>query len=170
MCKKLIYLISLVLVLSFACTSYTSAAITYVDATNGETGNTTLARGEVFTPIDVGSAGSGADGLWRVRVFANAGTIFEAVGDWAGESQRPARVRLLVSFVFLSKSLMPRFISKIYKAVETIVPDCDIDAQGLKLTAQSPFNKMGFSNLPVLLKEVSSKMTKFLQTIIIICI
>jgi hypothetical protein len=55
--------------------------IHYVDATEGETGNTRLATGDVFTSVDVGNDGSGDDGLWRVRASGN-GTIYEAGGDY----------------------------------------------------------------------------------------
>jgi hypothetical protein len=60
--------------------------IHYVDATDGEAGNTTLATGEVLTATDPGTTGSGADGLWRKRAFANGGTIYEAGGDWGGNN------------------------------------------------------------------------------------
>src|SRR4030042_5066251 len=87
MSKRLFYLI-FVLVLSFVCTGYVSAAIIYVDATEGETGNTTFATatGEVFAPTDPGTVGSGADGLWRKRAFSNGQTIYEAGGDWSGNN------------------------------------------------------------------------------------
>jgi len=94
MYKRLIFLIS-VLVLFFACTSYASAGIIYVDATDGDLGNTALAAGGVFTSVDVGTTGSGADDLWRVRVFANAGTIFESGGDWAGDGNTEDCPRLV---------------------------------------------------------------------------
>ena len=56
--------------------------IIYVDTTDGEGGNTSLAMGDVFSPVDVGSGGSGADGLWRVRGrFSNGSTIYESRGD-----------------------------------------------------------------------------------------
>jgi len=56
--------------------------ITYVDATFGPTGNTSLAAGGVFNPD---AAASGVDGLWRLRTsFANplgSGTVVESGGD-----------------------------------------------------------------------------------------
>jgi len=61
MCKKFVYLISFLL-LSFAFTNYVSAGIIYVDATDGEAGNTQFVTGEVFAPTDPGTSGSGADG------------------------------------------------------------------------------------------------------------
>jgi subtilisin family serine protease len=69
--------------------------ITYVDATDGEAGNTSLATGEVFTSVDVGTSGSGADGLWRWREFANSATIFESGGDWAGDGNTEDCPRLV---------------------------------------------------------------------------
>ena len=84
--KKMICLTS-VFVLSLLCTSYTSAGIVYVDAAGGEGGNTTLATGEIFEPVEVGSGGSGVDGLWRIRPdFANGGTIIESRGDWGADN------------------------------------------------------------------------------------
>ena len=66
MCRRLIYSI-FVLLLSFACTNYASAAITYVDAIDGEVGNTTLATGEFFMAVDVDTGGSGAEVNQRVH-------------------------------------------------------------------------------------------------------
>ncbi|MDH7598033.1 MAG: hypothetical protein QHH07_00160 [Sedimentisphaerales bacterium] len=62
------------------------AKIVYVDATHGENGNTRLASDGLFQPVDVGSAGSGVDGLWRIRAFANGGTIYESRGDWGADN------------------------------------------------------------------------------------
>jgi hypothetical protein len=55
--------------------------IIYVDATDGETGNTTLATGEIFTAT---GGNDGTDGLWRPRAFGNSATIFEANGATNG--------------------------------------------------------------------------------------
>jgi hypothetical protein len=74
-----------------------SAKIVYVDATEGEAGNTMLATGEVFTAVDVGTSGSGADDLWRWRAFANSGTIFESGGDWAGDGNTEDCPRLVTT-------------------------------------------------------------------------
>ncbi|MGB2866760.1 MAG: hypothetical protein WBC05_25740, partial [Sedimentisphaerales bacterium] len=74
-----------------------SAKIVYVDATEGEAGNTILATGEIFTSVDVGTSGSGADDLWRGRAFANSGTIFESGGDWAGDGNTEDCPRLLTT-------------------------------------------------------------------------
>jgi len=97
MCRKFICLFSFVFVLSLTCTSYVSAKIIYVDATDGEAGNTTLATGEVFTADDPGTAGSGADGLWRKRAFANEGTIFESGGSWEADLNTEDCPRLMTS-------------------------------------------------------------------------
>jgi hypothetical protein len=94
MCRKTLYLIS-VLVLSFACTSYTSAAITYVDATEGEAGNTLLATGAVFTSTE---DGSGSDNLWRGRAFGNSATIFESGGQY-GDTVNTEDCPRLMTFV-----------------------------------------------------------------------
>jgi len=97
MCRRVFLLLSMVAALSLLCTSYASATITYVDATDGEAGNTTLATGEVFTPVDVGTGGSGADGLWRVRAFANSGTIYESGGSWEADLNTEDCPRLMTS-------------------------------------------------------------------------
>ena len=69
--------------------------IVYVDASDGETGNTTLATGETFVPVD---SGSGSDGLWRIRPnFANEGTIYEAGGDWQSEGNTEDCPRLMTT-------------------------------------------------------------------------
>jgi len=52
--------------------------IVYVDATEGETGNTMLATGEIFLSEE---DSDGSDNLWRGRAYANNGTIFEAGGE-----------------------------------------------------------------------------------------
>jgi len=96
MCKKFIYL-TFIFMLSLVCTSYTSAGIVYVDATEGEGGNTTLATGGVFEAVDVGTGGSGADGLWRWRAFSNEGTIYEAGGSWEADLNTEDCPRLVTS-------------------------------------------------------------------------
>ncbi len=68
-----------------------AAAITYVDATGAldpnVPANTFLTTGEDFLPVDVGSGGSGVDGLWRIRGgFSNGGTILESRGDWGADN------------------------------------------------------------------------------------
>ncbi|MEJ2648483.1 MAG: hypothetical protein P8016_08780 [Sedimentisphaerales bacterium] len=84
MCKKMIYLM-FVFVLCFICTSYASAQIIYVDATEGEAGNTTLADGGFFNSTE---DASGSDNLWRGRAFGNSATIFESGGSY-GETANP---------------------------------------------------------------------------------
>ena len=74
--------------------------IVYVDATDGEAGNTTYATatGEVFAPTDPGTAGSGADGLWRKREgYANGGTIYESGGSWEADLNTEDCPRLVTS-------------------------------------------------------------------------
>jgi hypothetical protein len=87
----------LVLLLSFAVTS--QARIIYVDATAGEGGNTTLATGEELIAPDPGTAGSGADGLWRGRVYGNGGTIFESGGSWEADLNTEDCPRLMTTVV-----------------------------------------------------------------------
>jgi hypothetical protein len=71
--------------------------IVYVDATDGEYGNTTLATGEVLVAPDPGTVGSGADGLWRIRCFANEGTIFDAGSSWETNGNTEDCPRLVTS-------------------------------------------------------------------------
>jgi MYXO-CTERM domain-containing protein len=56
-------------------TSAATAQITYVDATSGGAGNTTLTNGGTWDPL--AAQGPANDGLWDVRVFGNSGTIFQ---------------------------------------------------------------------------------------------
>jgi hypothetical protein len=75
--------------------------IVYVDATDASdpnvAANTALATGEVFTADDPGTAGSGADGLWRKRAYANGGTIFEAGGSWESDLNTEDCPRLMTT-------------------------------------------------------------------------
>ncbi|MBN2180931.1 MAG: hypothetical protein JW715_03380 [Sedimentisphaerales bacterium] len=66
--------------------------IVYVDATGG--GNTMLATGEVLTSVD---SDSGSDNLWRGRVFANSGTVFEAGGQYGDTVNTEDCPRLMTS-------------------------------------------------------------------------
>jgi hypothetical protein len=81
MCKRAI--ISGCLILAMAAAA-SAAKISYVDANDGERGNTKLAAGGVFTPT---AENSGADNLWRLRTgYANpsgSGTIYEAGGTFS---------------------------------------------------------------------------------------
>ena len=72
-----------------------STKIVYVDATEGEAGNTLLATGETFTSTE---DGSGSDNLWRGRVFANSGTIFESGGQY-GDTANPEDCPRLMTLV-----------------------------------------------------------------------
>ncbi len=89
MCNKLIssscFVLAMV-VMVLAAPDEKITKITYVDATDGEAGNTKLASGEVFKPAFVNS---GADYLWRLRTgYANpggTGTIYEAGGTFGEE-------------------------------------------------------------------------------------
>lgn len=59
--------------------------ITYVDATSGVAGNTTLANGDVFSPPVNGT--TGADNNWEERtVYGSSGNIFEAGGETAEDA------------------------------------------------------------------------------------
>ena len=69
--------------------------IIYVDATEGEAGNTTLATGEIFTST---ADGSGSDNLWRGRAFGNSATIFESGGQY-GETANTEDCPRLMTFV-----------------------------------------------------------------------
>lgn len=54
--------------------------VTYVDATSGAGGNTTLANGSTFSPPLNGT--TGADNNWEERTaFASSGNVFEAGGE-----------------------------------------------------------------------------------------
>jgi hypothetical protein len=98
--KKLLYLLS-VLVLALVFTTGVSAGIVYIDATDASDPNvavnTTLATGEDLVADDPGTAGSGADGLWRGRAFANGGTIFESGGSWEADLNTEDCPRLMTS-------------------------------------------------------------------------
>ena len=67
--------------------AHASAAITYVDATDGAAGNTAVAPsagGGVFnTSGALNNQGPANDGLWDVRAFANNTTIYQNVGTGA---------------------------------------------------------------------------------------
>ncbi|MES2439128.1 MAG: hypothetical protein V4584_08670 [Verrucomicrobiota bacterium] len=76
--------------------SASDAAITYVDATSGVSGNTTLASGGTFSPPLNGTTGS--DNQWEQRtVFGSSGTIFEANGEVTTENAPRLAVTIPVS-------------------------------------------------------------------------
>jgi hypothetical protein len=65
--------------------------ITYVDATSGVVGNTTLAAGGVFTPAADGT--TGLDNNWEERLaLASGGNIFEATGEGAAVGENAPRL------------------------------------------------------------------------------
>jgi hypothetical protein len=82
--KEVIISCCLVLAMVVPAAAAPPEKITYVDANDGNTGNTKLASGGVFTPT---AENSGADNLWRLRTgLANpvgSGTIYEAGGTFS---------------------------------------------------------------------------------------
>src|SRR5438105_565554 len=54
--------------------SEAKAPITYIDATDGPSGNTTLDTGESFLALNTTPVRS--DNLWSVRPYGNVGTVF----------------------------------------------------------------------------------------------
>ncbi|MDD5064907.1 MAG: hypothetical protein PHQ35_09165 [Phycisphaerae bacterium] len=82
MSKRAIIFICLVLAMATAASAVEK--ITYVDANDGEKGNTKLAAGGVFKPT---TNNSGMDNLWRFRTgLANpsgSGTVYEAGGTFS---------------------------------------------------------------------------------------
>ncbi|HYG24298.1 MAG TPA: PEP-CTERM sorting domain-containing protein [Verrucomicrobiae bacterium] len=76
-----------------ACVSSASAQKTFVNATSGAAGNTTLANGGLFSPPLNGT--TGADQLWEERTtFASGGNVFESQGESAGENAPRLAVNL----------------------------------------------------------------------------
>ena len=63
-----------ILTLSLTLPAAVQAQITYLDATTGMGGNTTLADGTPYTPVP----STAADGEWNDRAFANGGTILSS--------------------------------------------------------------------------------------------
>ncbi len=122
MCKRVIISSCLVLFMAMAATaaepnkpsaaapaqkSAPAGKIIYVDATDGNTGNTKLATGGVFASV---SADSGSDNLWRLRTgLANSGTIYEAGGQH-GDANNPEDCPRLVTTV----SGLPEGTYKVY--------------------------------------------------------
>jgi hypothetical protein len=69
------------------------AQVTYVDATAGAGGNTTLADGSAFTPPLNGT--TGADNNWEQRtVFGSGGNVFESGGENVTEDAPELRTRI----------------------------------------------------------------------------
>ena len=69
------------------------AQITYVDATSGAGGNTTLADGSAFSPPLNGT--TGADNNWEQRtVFGSGGNVYESGGENVAENAPELRTKL----------------------------------------------------------------------------
>ena len=74
--------LSLIFASALTCLSVARGDLTYVDATPGAGGNTTLADGSTFTPPLNGT--NGADQQWEQRtVFGSGGNIYESGGEGA---------------------------------------------------------------------------------------
>jgi hypothetical protein len=68
------------LAIAAASVAHCTAVVTYVDASSGAGGNTTLADGNTFTPPLNGT--TGIDNNWEQRTtFGSGGNIFEAGGE-----------------------------------------------------------------------------------------
>jgi hypothetical protein len=79
--------------LAAALVTASPAAVTYVDATSGAGGNTTLANGSTFTPPLNGT--TGADNNWEQRtVFGSSGNIYEAGGENVTENAPELRTAI----------------------------------------------------------------------------
>jgi len=75
-----------------ACLSLARGDLTYVDATSGAGGNTTLSNGSTFTPPLNGT--TGPDNNWEQRtVFGSSGNIYESGGEVA-ENAPELRMKL----------------------------------------------------------------------------
>jgi hypothetical protein len=71
----------------------TSLSLTYLNATSGVGGNTTLADGSVFTPPLNGTTGT--DNNWEQRTpFGSGGNIFEAGGEQPAENAPELRTTI----------------------------------------------------------------------------
>jgi hypothetical protein len=67
-------------ILAAATVAHCAAAVTYVDATSGAGGNTTLADGSTFSPPLNGT--TGVDNNWEQRTtFGSGGNIYESGGE-----------------------------------------------------------------------------------------
>ncbi|MCW1925561.1 BNR-4 repeat-containing protein [Luteolibacter arcticus] len=77
---------------ALACLSAARGDLTYVDATSGAGGNTTLANGTSYTPPLNGT--NGADQQWEQRtVFGSGGNVYESGGE-GGENAPELRMKL----------------------------------------------------------------------------
>jgi hypothetical protein len=66
--------------------------ITYLDATSGAGGNTTLSDGSVFTPPGDGT--TGLDNNWEVRNLGTGGNVFEAGAEVSNENAPEIRTTI----------------------------------------------------------------------------
>ncbi len=81
--------------LAMAATISAAEKITYVDATDGNNGNTKLAAGGVFNPT---ADNNGTDNLWRLRTgLANSGTAYEAGGTFGDANNSEDCPRLVTT-------------------------------------------------------------------------
>jgi hypothetical protein len=84
---KLVWTACLTAVCLVGAMSHSYAAIVYVDATHGSSGNTAVAPsagGGVFNPSRaLNNQGPANDGLWDVRGFGNGTTIYQNAGTTA---------------------------------------------------------------------------------------
>lgn len=72
------------------------ADITYLDATSGASGNTTLANGSPFNPPLNGT--TGADNNWEQRTtFGSGGNVFESSGEAAGANENAPELRTRIT-------------------------------------------------------------------------
>jgi hypothetical protein len=88
----------LALVLSFVSLATCTAQITYIDATDGLSGNTVIAPsagGGVFNGVPQTSTPN--DGLWDKRAFANGATIFQNAGTNANVDVNAVRLATTVN-------------------------------------------------------------------------
>jgi hypothetical protein len=110
MYKRVIISGCLILAMVVPALAASAEKITYVDANDGEAGNTRLASGGVFTPT---TENSGTDNLWRLRTGlanpAGSGTIYEAGGTF-GETANLEDCPRLVTTV----SGLPEGTYKVY--------------------------------------------------------
>jgi hypothetical protein len=69
-------------------TNARATSITYVDATAGAGGNTTLTNGNQWNPLAAQSFASN-DGVWEVRAFGNANTIYQNTASGTSDDAHP---------------------------------------------------------------------------------
>lgn len=70
---------------ALCCSTPAMAALVYLDATSGVSGNTSLADGSTFSPPLNGT--TGADNNWEQRTtFASSGNVYESSGETAEDA------------------------------------------------------------------------------------